>query len=211
MTTPTAPPLVKPTPGLRDRKKEKTRLAIQDAALELFVEQGFDATTVEQIAALAEVSTATFFRYFKTKGEVIFGDNQYGTKDLERSISNRPSSEDDLRAVRQAMRLEWVPSLDPVRVWRQARAARTSPLLRGLSSDLGLSFQQVISRALASRHGLRVPDRRCDLTAAMALAVMSNAVNLWAQTESPEDLVEAIDSGFALLSELHAEWAPAEP
>jgi AcrR family transcriptional regulator len=198
--------LEEPSTGLRDRKKQKTRLAIQDAALELFVEQGFDATTVEQIAALAEVSTATFFRYFKTKGEVIFGDNGFRTKDLERSIVNRPASDDDLQAIRDAMRLEWIPSLDPIRVWRQTRAARTSALLRGLSADLGQSWQDVISRALAARHGLRTPDRQCDLTAAVALAVVSDAVNRWAQSDPPGDLAKAIDSGFALLSELHAGW-----
>jgi AcrR family transcriptional regulator len=195
-------PAADPSPGLRDRKKRKTRLAIQDAALELFVAQGFDATTVEEIAALAEVSTATFFRYFKTKGEVIFGDEGYLTEDLEHSIVNRPVSETDLEAVRHALRLEWVPSVDPARIWRQTRAARTSPLLRGLSSDLGEQWQGVISAALARRHGLAVPDRRCDLTAAVAFAVMSNAVNLWSRSDEPGDLPAAIDAGFALVEAL---------
>ena len=200
-----------PPPGLRDRKKQKTRLAIQDAALELFMEQGFEATTVEQIAALAEVSTATFFRYFKTKGEVIFGDEGYRVELLDRAICNRPPSEDDFQAVRHALRVEWVPSLDPRRVMRQTRAARTSPLLRGLSQDLGLAWQHVISTALAKRHGLATPDRRCQLVAAVAFAVMSNAVNMWTESDHPGDLTEAIDSGFALLSELDAEWPSNAP
>jgi transcriptional regulator GlxA family with amidase domain len=54
-------------PGLRERKKTKTRAAIREHALRLFREQGYEATTVEQIAEAAEVSHSTFFRYFPTK------------------------------------------------------------------------------------------------------------------------------------------------
>ncbi|MGA9598513.1 MAG: helix-turn-helix domain-containing protein, partial [Acidimicrobiia bacterium] len=52
---------------LRQRKKERARLAIQAAALTLFEDQGYDNTTVEQIAAVAEVSPSTVYRYFTTK------------------------------------------------------------------------------------------------------------------------------------------------
>ena len=57
--------------GLRERKKAKTRAAIQEHALRLFRDQGYAETTVQQIAAAAEVSPATFFRYFPTKEDTV--------------------------------------------------------------------------------------------------------------------------------------------
>ena len=64
----------RPAQGLRERKKIKTRAAIQRHALRLFREQGYDATTVNQIAEAAEISPSTFFRYFPTKEDVVLFD-----------------------------------------------------------------------------------------------------------------------------------------
>jgi AcrR family transcriptional regulator len=64
----------RPAPGLRERKKARTRAEIQRHALRLFREQGYEATTVRQIAAAAEISESTFFRYFPTKEEVVLWD-----------------------------------------------------------------------------------------------------------------------------------------
>ena len=198
--------LTSAAPGLRTLKKLRTRVAIQDAALELFAEQGFDETTVEQIAARAEVSTATFFRYFGTKGEVIISGLGYPLPELEQAIIERPSSENDLTAVRRAIGDVWIPLLDQKRIERQVRAAATSPLLRGLLTDLSVNWQRVIAEGLAKRSGLKEPDDKCRLVAAMALAVESTVTNAWVKDEVPGDLGVAIDDGFELLGNLCQEW-----
>jgi AcrR family transcriptional regulator len=60
--------------GLRERKKRAARIAIRDAGMRLFAERGFTATTIDQIAAAADVSRATVFSYFPTKEDIVFGD-----------------------------------------------------------------------------------------------------------------------------------------
>ncbi|TDQ04833.1 TetR family transcriptional regulator [Labedaea rhizosphaerae] len=88
-------------PGLRERKKARTRRAIRDHAMRLFTEQGYAATTVEQIAEAAEVSPSTFFRYFPTKEEVVLAD------DIDpvafESFQNQPPEMTPLEALRATL------------------------------------------------------------------------------------------------------------
>ncbi|MGH3378360.1 MAG: TetR family transcriptional regulator, partial [Actinoallomurus sp.] len=74
MSTPPLERRIEEKLGLRERKKLKTRRSIQQHALRLIHEQGYEATTVEQIAEAAEVSPSTFFRYFPTKEDTILTD-----------------------------------------------------------------------------------------------------------------------------------------
>jgi AcrR family transcriptional regulator len=89
-------------PGLRARKKQRTREAIQDHALRLYQERGYAATTTEQIAAAAEVSPSTFFRYFPTKPDTVLYDRLDPV--FMQSILDQPAELPPLAAVRAAMR-----------------------------------------------------------------------------------------------------------
>ncbi len=88
--------------GLRERKKARTRAAIRHHALRLFREQGYDATTVEQIAEAAEVSPSTFFRYFPSKEDVVLQDDM----DVlwTEAVRAQPPGLSPLAALREAMR-----------------------------------------------------------------------------------------------------------
>jgi AcrR family transcriptional regulator len=122
-----------PGPGLRLLRKRKTFLSIQDAALELFAERGFEATTVDQIAARAEVSTATFFRYFSAKDEVLLSGFDDPLSALQQAIVERPDREEDLVA-------DWLPAtlryLDEVSETTPSRTAGHAEPHRILAYEL---------------------------------------------------------------------------
>src|SRR5215213_6892497 len=87
--------------SLRDRKKDRTRRVIQSEALRLFAEKGFQATTIGEIAAAAEVAPRTFFRYFPTKEEVVFW-SEYQPM-LAGFVANRPDDEPAAEALRHGI------------------------------------------------------------------------------------------------------------
>src|SRR5580704_17255668 len=88
--------------GLRERKKARTRASLREHALRLFREQGYQATTVEQIAAAAEVSASTFFRYFPTKEDLVLQDDM-DTRMVE-ALERQPAGLRPVAAVRATVR-----------------------------------------------------------------------------------------------------------
>jgi AcrR family transcriptional regulator len=196
-----------PPAGLRSRKKAKTRLAIEDAALTLFEGQGYDATTVEEIAERAEVSVTTFFRYFPTKAEVLLSDHGEQLPALHRAIVERPQGEDDLLAIQRAVQLEWVAAIDPEQTARKTRVVDRSDQLVGMSYHRGHRWYATVTEALARRRGLEVPDDGCAVTARVALGILASAVEGWMAAGCLGDLAEAVDRQFALAKRLCAEWS----
>ena len=94
--------------GLRERKKEHVRTTIQKEALRLFSEQGYEQTTVEQIAEAASISPATIYRYFKSKEDLVVTD-EYDPIVIQ-SIMDRPADEpliDSIRAVMTGVLAEY--------------------------------------------------------------------------------------------------------
>jgi AcrR family transcriptional regulator len=90
-----------PEPGLRERKKQRTRETIARAAHELFAERGYHATTLPDIAEAADVSTRTIFAYFPSKEDILFSDFAAMKEALARALAERPEGEDALETVRQ--------------------------------------------------------------------------------------------------------------
>ena len=118
--------------SLRERKKARTRAALREHALRLFREQGYDATTVEQIAAAAEVSPSTFFRYFPTKEDVVLRDD-FDDRMFE-AFDRQPPSLTPIAALRAAMR-EAIATFTPAE-WAEFQEM----------SALGLSVPEVRAR-----------------------------------------------------------------
>jgi AcrR family transcriptional regulator len=97
-----APAANSPRAGLRERKKARTRTEIRTQGLRLFREQGYHETTTEQIAAAAEVSPATFFRYFATKERVVLADDLEPT--MLAAMAEQPADLPVLTALHRAIR-----------------------------------------------------------------------------------------------------------
>lgn len=110
-----------PRPGLRQRKKARTRAAIQEHALRLFGEQGYNETTVEEIADAAEVSPSTFFRYFSTKEDVVL----YDALDpvLLAAFEAQPANLSLVGAFRATMREVFAGATSGARTQQDERAA----------------------------------------------------------------------------------------
>jgi AcrR family transcriptional regulator len=193
--------------GLRSRKKVKTRLAIEDAALTLFDERGYETTTVEEIAERAEVSTTTFFRYFPTKAEVLLSDHGQQLPALHRAILERPRAEDDLIAVRRAVAQEWVAAIDPDRTARKAKIVAVSDVLQGMSYHRGHHWLETVSSALAQRRGLDAPDDRCMVAARVVLGVLASGVEGWIAGGCLGDLAVAVDHRFEVMTGLCSDWS----
>src|SRR5579862_3069733 len=143
--------------GLRERKKAKTRASIREHALRLFREQGYAKTTVEEIAAAAEVSPSTFFRYFPTKEDVVLQDDM----DLLaiEAFERQPASLSPIAAFRAAA-AETAAAMTEEELARLAETTElmlTVPEIRARAVDEFSRTIQVIAAAAARRTG-RDPD-----------------------------------------------------
>jgi AcrR family transcriptional regulator len=184
-------------PGLRERKKAKTRASIQAHALRLFGEQGYHATTVEQIADAAEVSPSTFFRYFPTKEDVVLYDEFDPA--MVAALVAQPGELGPVAALRRAVRqvFEELPTEESEREQQRHELARTVPELRARMLDGFVSGLMLLSDALAERLG-RAPDDIAVRTLAGAIVGVGLAAMLTAD-ESPGDFLEQFDAHLAQL------------
>jgi AcrR family transcriptional regulator len=188
-------------PGLRERKKARTRAAIREHALRLFRSQGYAATTVEQIAAAAEVSQSTFFRYFPTKEDVVLRDD-FGDRMLE-AFSRQPASLAPVAALRAAIR-EALATLTPTE-WAEFREltalGMAVPEVRArMMDELARSLDQAAG-ALAARVGKSPSDLAVRVAAGAVFGVIMAAMGPQTYTEGqidPADF-ERVDEALALL------------
>jgi AcrR family transcriptional regulator len=184
--------------GLRERKKARTRAAIREHALRLFREQGYEATTVEQIAEAAEVSPSTFFRYFPTKEDVVLVDD-YDPLLIE-AFKAQPPELSAIAALRASMRAVFgaLPAEQMAQERERMLLIRRVPQLQaGLFEGLA-SMIQMVAEVVAERAG-RSTDELAVRTLAGALVGVEIAAALtWA--DDPEtDMLALADAALAHL------------
>jgi AcrR family transcriptional regulator len=193
--------------GRRERNRARTRRALEDAALRLFADRGFDGVTIEDIAAAADVSPRTFFRYFASKDDVIRLDPERLRLVVD-GLAARPAGEAPLRALREAFdALGRAYELDRERVLLRNRAMRATPSLLGRALEIERAWQDGIARALARRDGARTPTRRHRTIAAAAMAMIRVSVERWLTSGGRSNLPALIAEQFSLLENVLSEPA----
>jgi AcrR family transcriptional regulator len=184
--------------GLRERKKERTRAELTDAAFRLFAERGFDETTIEDIVEQVEVSPRTFFRYFDSKEDVVIGFFDDMGLELRAMLEARPADEPPFEALRAALgSLIDLYEERAERVMAAKRLAHETPAIRARLLDKHARWENWVTEVLCDRLGEpEQDDPHARLIAAVALAAYGTAVNSWCTVEGRQDLHALVDDAL---------------
>jgi AcrR family transcriptional regulator len=188
-------------PTLRERKKAATRNQLMATALRLFDAQGFERTTVEEIAAAADVAPRTFFRYFPTKVDVLFADHPEQVALLRETLASRAPDEPVVEAVRRAT-LTGVERVvaDRALFLTRSRLAASVPAAHAHSRYLDAAFEDVIAEAVAAdRKADPATDVHARLIARAAWSATRAARDVWLAGEGEQDPRRLVNEAFDLL------------
>ena len=187
--------------GLRERKKQRTKRAVMEIALRLFAKQGFDATTVEEICAEAEISPSTFFRYFPTKEAAAFPDEDERIAVVERALRERPADE----PLHTTFRRSALALLDHDLYAKgdfQARVALMArePAILAYATRRQSEAADIFARIVADQLGVDLrSDLRPRLVVNAAFAGVEAAWTVWINGDADADLHALVNQAFDVL------------
>jgi AcrR family transcriptional regulator len=184
------------TEGRRERKKQRTRDTLIEAAMELFAAKGYDRTTVHEITDAVDVSERTFFRYFASKEDLALSFVRDGAATFATALAARPPDEEPLTAARAAFHISLrqlagnLPSYLSV-----IRLIETTPALLAAHLRYVHEHDDEVIQVLAEREGVAATDPRPRVLAAVIGSVVFLANREWlaAGREEPEAMAAAFD------------------
>ncbi|GGK68778.1 TetR family transcriptional regulator [Sphaerisporangium melleum] len=187
--------------GLRERKKAKTRRTIQEHALRLFTEQGYENTTVEQIAEAAEISPSTFFRYFPTKEDTVIQD-EYDPMIAEAFLA-QPATLTPLAAMRAAVRQVFgrIMPQDEQTILQRSRLIWSIPSLRARQVDGQVAAMTMLREVMTQRTGRSPDDFHLRVLAGAIAGAWIAAIETWIESDGEESLADLMDRVLVLLEE----------
>jgi AcrR family transcriptional regulator len=195
----TSPLTDSPQLGLRERKKIKTRMAIRSATYELIEDQGYEATTIEQIAERAEVSQSTVFRYFPTKEDIVLTD-EYDAL-MEEELRGRPADEpwfDSLRYILTkaigAARAE-----EPEITRLRSRLMLQVPAVRSRMIESMSETGRLLCRVIAERTGRDSSDLEVRVYAMSLIGGLAEISVYWAESNCEGDLGDLVNRALNVL------------
>ncbi|MER6345236.1 TetR family transcriptional regulator [Streptomyces sp. NPDC001595] len=196
-----------PAPGLRMKARQAVTEALADTALDLFDSTGFDQVTVADIVAAAGISQRSFFRYFSSKEDVVFGDRIPSAEEVRdellRHLDNTPAW-DALRATFRTAALQMDADKDR---WKRAtRLICHTPGLRARYLEKHLAWTDVLVPEIASRIGSDGPDAdlRAHTMINTALGCFDVALMRWADSGTDRPLAALVDDVFGFVQIPHA-------
>jgi AcrR family transcriptional regulator len=186
--------------GLRERKKLRTRQAIREAAYRLIQERGYDNTTIEQIAAAAEVSPSTIFRYFPSKEHIIITADFAGpgVDGFLARLGDEPQLIPALRAALADM-LPPVYEEFEAEFTRRLQLVREVPALRAHMYEAQGRLVEAVSAALAKRAGRPEDDLELRVAVGALAGALTQALFTWGDHGRQGELLGAIDRALAVL------------
>jgi len=189
--------------GLRDRKKVRVRQALADAAMRLFEARGFDAVTVDEIAAAADVSRRTFFRYFATKEAAVFArrEDQLALFRVHLMESQADAPFDAIREAMLAVADDYNDQRE--RILRERRVVTSAPSLMTHDLEVDRTFEGVIVEHLVQGSRRTMSDRRRGrMLAAMIVGAVRVVIDEWAEKNGEIDLKKLGQEALELLEPL---------
>ncbi|MFB6956141.1 TetR/AcrR family transcriptional regulator [Streptomyces sp. NPDC056309] len=195
----TTTPADRPAMGLRERKKLKTRQAIRSATFALIEEQGYDATTIEQIADRAEVSPSTVFRYFPTKEDIVLTD-EYDAVMLE-ELRSRPADEPWMDSLRHVMRKALALGLseEPEVTRLRTQLGAEVPAVRSRMMESMSATGVLIRQAIAARTGLDQDSLEVRVYAMSLIGGLMEVSMYWAENGCKGELSDLMDRAMDVL------------
>jgi AcrR family transcriptional regulator len=196
---------------LRERKKQRTRATLIDAAVELCERQGYERTTVDQIAAIADVSPRTFSRYFATKDAIALALIDEAIAQAAVELSRQPTDIGHLEALSRSYVAMYIGTktappggLSSDRMMCTVRIIMSSAALRHAATEYR---HTTVNIELAKRMGVDLDDRKLKLVAAMwASFIMTALGDLGEETDwqqvDIDDIVSRVEAAFAEFIEL---------
>lgn len=188
-------------PGRRERKKAATRKAISDAATLMFVERGFDAVSIREVAEAADVSPTTVFAHFPQKEALVFDEDDAQRDLLVNAVRDRAPGTTVSDALRELYRRELLDlAFDPSGEHRRQfmRLIDTTPALREYASRMWLRHEDALAEAIAETTGRGEPDAATRVYARMVLQLQILAFE-------HDDAAATIEAGFGILDRGWAE------
>ncbi|MBV7699962.1 TetR/AcrR family transcriptional regulator [Streptomyces sp. TRM70350] len=183
-------------PGLRERKKTKTRAAIRTAAYALIEEQGYDATTIEQIADRAEVSPSTVFRYFPAKEDIVLTDEHDPL--LSEELRARPADEPWLRSMRHVMRKAIGVGEAPEVTRLRCRLLAEVPAVRSRMMESMSQTGNSLAEAIGERTGRDPQGLEVRVLTMSLIGGLMEVSQYWARTGFREDLTDLVDRALTV-------------